>query len=250
FYNDKNEINVITTVNNVNNITNVTNNYNEKKFNDDNKSEYESAELDVLKLIIDMEFGTWEIAKAYLEDYAKQEGFCFPDVVEEIQAIFDKQSKRALLNKFKNEIATKGLPNIMEEYFLELNKQLKEYFTPQIYQSNVTKSEIDQQILSSISMYQIVRNILNPIPPKPLLFNHLSDIRKLTHVEQKRSSKQKYGFGISYAKKALDYTIRADKVDEFINYLERFIKDTKDELDKHQDVTNIENLIVINPIHM
>ncbi|CAG8485890.1 14238_t:CDS:2, partial [Gigaspora margarita] len=36
----------------------------------------------------------------------------------------------------------------------------------------------------------------------------------------------------SYAKKALDYAIWANKVDEFINYLERFIKIIKDDLDK------------------
>ncbi|CAG8759415.1 3145_t:CDS:1, partial [Racocetra fulgida] len=62
--------------------------------------------------------------------------------------------------------------------------------------------------------------------------------------------KQKYGFKIGYAKKALDYTIQADKVDEFVNYLERFIEDTKNELDKRQDVMNIENLIVIDPIRV
>ncbi|CAG8698539.1 14450_t:CDS:1, partial [Cetraspora pellucida] len=56
-------------------IDNVINTHNEEKSDDD--IEYESTELDVLKLTTGMEFDTWEIAESYLEDCAKQEGFCF-----------------------------------------------------------------------------------------------------------------------------------------------------------------------------
>ncbi|CAG8817228.1 19920_t:CDS:2, partial [Racocetra fulgida] len=38
----------------------------------------------------------------------------------------------------------------------------------------------------------------------------------------------------------LDYTIRANKVDEFVEYLKKFIEETKGEL----DIENIKNLIV------
>ncbi|RGB30767.1 hypothetical protein C1646_817713 [Rhizophagus diaphanus] len=43
-------------------------------------------------------------------------------------------------------------------------------------------------------------------------------------------SKQKYGFGMGYAKKALDLAIRADKVDEFVNQIKYFIENVKSKL--------------------
>ncbi|PKK74775.1 hypothetical protein RhiirC2_774364 [Rhizophagus irregularis] len=51
------------------------------------------------------------------------------EVVEEVQAIFNKQSKKAVLTEFMNKIPTRGLPSIMEKYFLGLDTVLKEYFT-------------------------------------------------------------------------------------------------------------------------
>src|SRR5687767_7159475 len=56
------------------------------------------------------------------------------DVIKEIQLTFDKQSRKALINEYKNEIPIRGLSNIMEEYFPELNKLLREYLTSQIFQ--------------------------------------------------------------------------------------------------------------------
>ncbi|CAG8595120.1 17519_t:CDS:2, partial [Gigaspora rosea] len=48
---------------------------------------------------------------------------------------------------------------------------------------------------------------------------------------------------MSHAKKALDYTIRADNVNELVDYLERFIEKTKSELDKQQNhVENVKNM--------
>ncbi|CAG8699479.1 10223_t:CDS:2, partial [Cetraspora pellucida] len=192
------------------------------------------------------------------------------DVVKEIQETFDKQSKRALVNEFKNEIATRGLPNVMEEYFPEMSRLLREYLTPQIFQKQsdqmsqslcydvflvdnwsmlLEKSRIDQQIHSSVPMYQIVENTLSQLSCQPLLFNHISDVRKTEIIKHKQGPKQKYGFGMGYAKKALDYAIRANKVCELVSYLERFIEDTKGELDKQQDdIGSIENLVVSDPI--
>src|ERR1700722_5487450 len=56
------------------------------------------------------------------------------DVVGEIQKTFDQQSKRAMLNECKNEVPTRGILSIMEEYFPDLDKILREYLTPQILQ--------------------------------------------------------------------------------------------------------------------
>ena len=56
------------------------------------------------------------------------------EVVEEVQAIFDKQLKIAVLTECKNEIPTKGLPSIMDEYFPELDMILRKYLTPQLLQ--------------------------------------------------------------------------------------------------------------------
>ena len=56
------------------------------------------------------------------------------DVVGEIQRTFDQQSKKAILSECKNEIPTRGIPSIMDEYFPDLDKILKKYLTPQILQ--------------------------------------------------------------------------------------------------------------------
>ncbi|CAG8602503.1 4409_t:CDS:2 [Racocetra fulgida] len=47
---------------------------------------------------------------------------------------------------------------------------------------------------------------------------------------QLRDPKQQFGFGMGYAKKALDYAIRADKMNELVNQLDKFIDKTKEEL--------------------
>ncbi|EXX56200.1 hypothetical protein RirG_218330 [Rhizophagus irregularis DAOM 197198w] len=59
---------------------------------------------------------------------------CLTDVIKKIQKIFNQQSKKAILNEYKNEIPTRGIPSIMDEYFPELDKILREYLTPQILQ--------------------------------------------------------------------------------------------------------------------
>ena len=49
---------------------------------------------------------------------------------------------------------------------------------------------------------------------------------------QLQGPKQKFGFGMSYAKKAFDYAIQADKVNELVSHLQSFIQKTKEELKK------------------
>ncbi|CAG8744405.1 17600_t:CDS:1, partial [Gigaspora rosea] len=73
----------------------------------------------------------------------------------------------------------------------------------------------------------------------PLAFNYLTTIRKIAYTEQMQNLRQKYSFGLGYTKKAFDYTIRANNVNDFINYLERFIEKTKVELDKLKENNNI-----------
>uniref|UniRef100_U9T2N9 Uncharacterized protein n=1 Tax=Rhizophagus irregularis (strain DAOM 181602 / DAOM 197198 / MUCL 43194) TaxID=747089 RepID=U9T2N9_RHIID len=56
------------------------------------------------------------------------------------------------------------------------------------------------------------------------LDQHLANFRKTPSIVQSRDPKQKYGFNISYAKKALDIAVQTDKVNEFINQMEYFIE--------------------------
>ena len=56
---------------------------------------------------------------------------------------------------------------------------------------------------------------------------------------------------MGYAKKALNYAIWADKIDEFVNQMEHFIEKTKEDLFTQQnDVDSIENMIVNDPLHV
>ncbi|CAG8846377.1 49_t:CDS:1, partial [Gigaspora margarita] len=68
-------------------------------------------------------------------------------------------------------------------------------------------ASIDQQIHQSIPVYRIVENKLNQLPSQPLLFNHLTKIREIVYIDHKQSPKQKYSFGMGYAKKALNYAV-------------------------------------------
>ncbi|CAG8577223.1 10757_t:CDS:2, partial [Racocetra fulgida] len=185
----------------------------------------------------------YDVANIY--NYAKQEGFCFHKrhcftdptdstvahrrTFEYMQARIHQAEKAilvedrrdrdseiiALISEFKNEIPTKGLPNIIEEYFPEMHKLLKEYLIPQKIQK-----QCDQ--MSQSLCYDV------------FLVDNWSTLL------------EKYGFGMGHAKKALDYAIRANKVDKFVEYLKKFIEETKGEL----DIENIANLIVGDPIRV
>ncbi|UZO22785.1 uncharacterized protein OCT59_015135 [Rhizophagus irregularis] len=206
---------------------------------------------------------------------------CLTDVIKKIQKIFNQQSKKAILNEYKNEIPTRGIPSIMDEYFPELDKILREYLTPQILQKQrdqmaqslcydvkliedwlpllemvddsyqqemARKDDYDQpqSLFSSLIkniphnsirqdnnikqqhkelVYQIEENELEKGPR--LSFQHLANFRQTPNIVQPRGPKQKYGFGMGYAKKALDLAIWADKVDEFVNQIEYFIESVK-----------------------
>ncbi|PKB97308.1 hypothetical protein RhiirA5_433390 [Rhizophagus irregularis] len=59
---------------------------------------------------------------------------CEQYLTRRIQKTFDQQSKKAILSECKNEIPTRGIPSIMDEYFPNLDKILQKYLTPQILQ--------------------------------------------------------------------------------------------------------------------
>ncbi|EXX51065.1 hypothetical protein RirG_265020 [Rhizophagus irregularis DAOM 197198w] len=90
---------------------------------------------------------------------------------------------------------------------------------------------IEQQHKESV--YQNEENKLE-IGPR-LSFQHLANFRQAPSIVQPRGPKQKYGFGMEYAKKALDLAIWTDKVDEFVNQIEYFIESVKSELSDQQE---------------
>ena len=83
-------------------------------------------------------------------------------------------------------------------------------------------------------IYQIEQNELEIAGPR-LSFQLLANFRQTPNIVQPQGPKQKYGFGMGYAKKALDLAIRVDKVDEFVNQLEYFIESVKAELSDQQE---------------
>src|SRR6202012_3344677 len=82
-------------------------------------------------------------------------------------------------------------------------------------------------------MHQIRESELETAGPR-LSFQHLANFRQTSNIVQPQGPKQKYGFGMGYAKKALDLAIRVDKVDEFVNQVKHFIEITKAELSEQQ----------------
>jgi hypothetical protein len=65
---------------------------------------------------------------------------------------------------------------------------------------------------------------------------------------QLQGPKQKYGFGMGYAKKALDLAIRTDKVNELVDQIKCFIEDTKAELSEQQE--NIDSMHIDDPLRV
>ncbi|CAG8792928.1 15940_t:CDS:2, partial [Cetraspora pellucida] len=171
------------------------------------------------------------------------------DVVNKIQTVFNQQAERAIVSKYKNEIPTKGMPNIMKEYFPELNKLLHDYLSLQIFQKQ--HDQISQSLCYDKKLHKISANKLDQLPSQLLQFNHLVNIRKTTHIVQKQNPKQKYSFRIGYAKKALNYAVQINKVDKFINYLEKFIKIMKSDLERQQEnINDDEYLDIDDPIYV
>ncbi|RGB23185.1 hypothetical protein C1646_774889 [Rhizophagus diaphanus] len=168
------------------------------------------------------------------------------DVVREIQKTFNQQSKKTILSECKNEILTKGIPFIMNEYFSELDKILlvTTFRQPQYVILLDDSSHLctylckyNEHKKNVMPIYHIGENKLSELeqPIPQLSFQHLANFRQTPNIVQLQGPKQKYGFGMGYAKKALDLAIRTDKVDEFVNQVKCFINNTKVELSKHQD---------------
>ncbi|UZO08169.1 uncharacterized protein OCT59_028432 [Rhizophagus irregularis] len=101
--------------------------------------------------------------------------------------------------------------------------------------NSIRQYNIEQQHKEPV--YQIEENELEKGPR--LSFQHLANFRQTPNIVQPRGPKQKYGFGMGYAKKALDLAIRADKVDEFVNQIEYFIESVKSELSDQQENMHI-----------
>ncbi|CAB4401768.1 unnamed protein product [Rhizophagus irregularis] len=72
------------------------------------------------------------------------------DVVKEVQAAFDNQSKRATITEFKIEIPIKGLPTILNEYFPNLNELLQDFLIPQILQKQ--RDQISQLLCYDVTL--------------------------------------------------------------------------------------------------
>ncbi|CAG8749650.1 12993_t:CDS:2, partial [Racocetra fulgida] len=210
-------------------------------------------------------------------------------VIGEIQTIFDQQSKKAVLAECKNEIPTKGIPTIMDEYFPELNKMLKEFdnwlalleTTDDSYQEEIAREDdydqpqslfpsllegipqdCVQEVMSyfvnarfhiilipkrwynnskinedeaSVPIYQIKKIESNELP-QPLSFQHLARFKQTPNVIQLHGPKQKYGFGMGYAKKALDLAICANK--------NSLLKKTKRDMSVQDENVNLTNVDV------
>ncbi|CAB4481899.1 unnamed protein product [Rhizophagus irregularis] len=228
---------------------------------------------------------------------------CLTDVVGEIQRIFDQQSKRAILSECKNEIPTRGIPSIMDEYFPNLDKILREYLTPQIlqkqrdqmvqslcydtvlikdwqpllemmddsYQQEIAREDDYDQPQSLFSLlvenipynnilqvWKVTRHCGQNSEPQYIIllndadeseqpsFQHLMNFRQTPNVVQLQDPKQKYGFGMGYAKKALDLAVQTDKVDEFVDQVKYFIENTKAELSEQQE--NLTSMHIGDPL--
>ncbi|CAG8747886.1 9871_t:CDS:2, partial [Cetraspora pellucida] len=224
---------------------------NKVQFKDTNKEIYEnkfSTEIQSTQRI--------EVCNKIIKDRLNRASH-LTEVVEEIQRLFNDQSKKAILNEYKNKILTKGIPNITEEYFSEIAKVLREYLTLQIlqkqcdqmtqslcydltddsYQYNMAREDDYNQpqflllslleniphnsvleVWKEILTYQIIRTEIAELPsPEPLSFQHLEKFRETSNIQQKQGSKQKFELGIK-----------------------KFIDEMKDELfDKQHDTDHL-----------
>jgi len=106
---------------------------------------------------------------------------------------------------------------------------------------NCNKYNIEQD--KKVPIYQIEESEQDEMRPQ-LSFQHLANFRQTPNVIQSQGPKQKYGFGMGYAKKALNLAIQADKVDEFVNQLEYFIENVKVKL------SDQENGVFIHIVHI
>ncbi|GBB92843.1 hypothetical protein RclHR1_20650001 [Rhizophagus clarus] len=91
-----------------------------------------------------------------------------------------------------------------------------------------------------VPVYQIKNNEKDFFLSQSSL-QHLEKVRQTPNIKQLQGPKQKFGFSMGYTKKALDYAIRADKLNELVNQLESFIEEMKEELSNDQE--NIDSIV-------
>jgi len=120
---------------------------------------------------------------------------------------------------------------------------------PQRWYNN-NKYNIEQHEENMVPIYNIGESELDELerPLFQLSFQHLANFRQTPNVVQLQGPKQKYGFGMGYAKKALDLAIRTDKVNELVDQIKRFIEDTKAELSEQQE--NIDSMHIDDPLRV
>ncbi|PKY32810.1 hypothetical protein RhiirB3_493101 [Rhizophagus irregularis] len=109
---------------------------------------------------------------------------------------------------------------------------------------NNNKYNIEQRE-KNIVLFHNEENILADESEQPS-FQHLMNFRQTPNVVQLQDPKQKYGFGMGYAKKALDLAVQTDKVDEFVDQVKYFIENTKAELSEQQE--NLTSMHIGDPL--
>lgn len=105
---------------------------------------------------------------------------------------------------------------------------------------NDKKYQMNQQEHYLVPVYQIEKNETDFFLSQSS-FQHLERVRQTPNIKQLQGPKQKFGFGMGYAKKALDYAIRTDKLNELVSQLENFIEEAKEELSNNQE--NIDSIV-------
>ena len=95
-----------------------------------------------------------------------------------------------------------------------VNAQFHISLIPQRWYNNKHNTENKENSLTpavNIGESELHDELEQPLPQ--LSFQYLANFRQTSNVIQLQGPKQKYGFGMGYAKKALDLAIRTDKVD-------------------------------------
>ncbi|CAG8808835.1 18974_t:CDS:2, partial [Gigaspora margarita] len=118
-------------------------------------------------------------------------------------------------------------------------EERKNYLLRWYNNSKINKDE------ASVPIYQIKKTESNELL-QPLSFQHLARFKQTPNIVQSHGPKQKYGFGMGYAKKALDLAIHANKVDDFVNEIERFIEKTKKDMSDQNKSVNPTNVEVVS----
>ncbi|PKY61749.1 hypothetical protein RhiirA4_487158 [Rhizophagus irregularis] len=75
-----------------------------------------------------------------------------------------------------------------------------------------------------------LENILADESEQPS-FQHIMNFKQTPNVVQLQGPKQKYGFSMKYAKKALDLAVQTDKIDKFVDQVKSRIIQTTEKSD-------------------